>query len=727
MTAAPDHSPAPPAPTVLPSSGAAWAERWYGPLLILVCAAALCLRSAQLSEYLNLNPTATAPWQDGAVYWEWAARIATGQFQEATPFLAAPLYPYFLAAIRAAGGEFFAVYLAQLALHLLTGALIASATRIRAGEGAGLLAACFFFALSEPASFVLRILPNTLQLLLVAALWRTLAPLGGDLRRRGTSVAAGPLPISIGRGSAAGALVGLLALAMPQAQLLLPALAAWLAWPRSGRRDRASLLRRGLAAGAACLLAGALLILPATWHNHRVSGEFIPITAHSGITLQQGNSPASHGVYTTIAGVSANRDKMHADAARVYAEATGRPGTWGQIDAFFRARVIAYWQAQPVAAAELFSKKLWWFLTSWRYDDQYPVVLEREIGVADRAVLAPLQTPWLIGLAAAGLIAALRSPGRRGPEWLLIGLALLTTLVFFYTPRYRLCALPPLCGLAAYALFCVRSLPLPIAVTVALAVAPLAGELINKELFRIRAGGKSYAFDGAEIMRDPYRRVMAGTMVTRGDRALQGGETVAAKEWYARARSVDRENAAALRNLGALLLENGEEGGVLLLRESLVFDPDDAATQLRLYNVTAPRGKLLEAADYLNRVLERDPQNVEALLARSWMAATSEQPLLRNTITATEMAGRALSLAGPAADERADFLDVSAAAAAARGDFEAARREAQRAVEIAEKSGQRALAAEIQERRDGYAADQVWIGPPRLVRLPPLAPAHSTN
>jgi hypothetical protein len=96
-----------------------------------LCIVALLFRLAILDEFLRKNPVAERPWMDAWVYWEMAGKLAAGGWSDGSPFLSAPLYPYFLGVIRTVGGDLLAVYVVQLVMHLATAVLIGWTARRR--------------------------------------------------------------------------------------------------------------------------------------------------------------------------------------------------------------------------------------------------------------------------------------------------------------------------------------------------------------------------------------------------------------------------------------------------------------------------------------------------------------------------------------------------------------------------------------------------------------------
>lgn len=410
-------------------TAAAKLERRFVPALLAVCAVGVVLRALMLGEFVLRNPIAASPIGDGWVYWRWAERIAGGEILSETPFLSAPLYPYLLGLLGAMGLGLTGVYVVQLVMHVGTGLLIGLIARRVFGAVAGVLAAALFLLLADPAFDSTRILASTLQLLLVSVLLGQLVL----ARERETP----------GRWGLAGLLLGLFCLAYPAAVLLIPGLGAWLWW----RRERPA--RRG-GPVAAVVITACVVIAPATWHNWRATGgEFIPITAHSGITFLQGNTPEARGVYRAVPGISRSRELMHYDAAAVYRQATGKAGSWTQIDRYYRNQGLAFWRDHPAQALWLISKRVYLFFTARHYNEIHWPAIERRRGVGRLQWLAPVPTPWVLGLAAWGLLTVRKDVRRYGAEWALFLLPLLVVAVFFYSPRYRMVVLPVAVVLAA--------------------------------------------------------------------------------------------------------------------------------------------------------------------------------------------------------------------------------------------------------------------------------------
>ena len=407
------------------------AERSFGVILAGICLVGLVARVIILIEFTRDNPLAQTPISDAKLYWDWAGRIADGTLLGNTPFLSAPLYPYLLGLLRVAGGGLVTVYVTQMVLHLITAVVIGWIGRVRFGPTVGLLGAGLFLLLLEPAFDATRLLLSTLQLFLIVVLWVLLLH---AQQRPGVL-----------RCATTGLILGLNCLANPPMMILLVLIGLWIL----AASDR---WLKGLGYAGAMIIAALAVISPATVHNALACGEFIPITAHAGITFRQGNTPEARGTYTAIPGISKKREQMHGDVIRVYQQAGGRSASWRGADRYFLGQGLDYWRSHPLAAFKLAARKLYFFLAARNYGDVYLPNAELASGLGRWLRLAPLPTSWLMGPALVALLVMLRRPVRHGPEWMLLAVPLFVTVVFWYSPRYRIPAVPVLAVASAWAI-----------------------------------------------------------------------------------------------------------------------------------------------------------------------------------------------------------------------------------------------------------------------------------
>ena len=632
----------------------------WGPearVLVILLALGAALRLALLVDFLRSNPSAYAVGGDAAFYWDQAGRFAEGTWLADTPFLSAPLYPFLLGGLRRAGAGLTAVYFVQVILHLLTAWILAFVAGLRSGKWASVVVASMFLLLDEPAFSLVRVLPTTLQLALVATVLFLAARL---VRKPG-------LTSSLGLGAS----VGLLALAYPPAIVLIPFAGLWIwslkpaADPSAGRRSdghadcgkfpsvapRPPNPTQGLAYSGASVLAGLLMILPATLHNYLACGEFIPITAHAGITFRLGNIDGAEGTYTAVPGVRTFKATQHHDTARVYTEATGRSGSFRDVDRFFLRQGMDYLREDPGRAVVLMARKLYWFLTGRYYSDIYFPRLEQRDGWLHVAPLSPVPTAWLMGPALLGLWLGFRRPTFTAWEPILVVLALLVVLAFYYTPRYRVPAIPALCLAAALALVsawqaAVRS---PRAIRVALAVVLLLALSISTgtvnrvlgfdDLERYRwqfecNKGQTYAQLGryedalrCYQMADQFQSDEPVVLAAMAAAFIQLDRLEEARATCERLLKAAPQTLAAWLHVGTVHLRAGESAASeQAFRQAATLDPLDADAQLGLWFALTSQGRTAEGRAHLERAVELDPRNPVGLAEYGILLAESGQP-----------------------------------------------------------------------------------------------------
>jgi tetratricopeptide (TPR) repeat protein len=453
-----------------------------------------------------------------------------------------------------------------------------------------------------------------------------------------------------------------------------------------------------------------LFILTATLHNVKASGEVIPIAAHSGLTLALGNGPDARGGYTYLPGISERRSTQHESARRSYQASTGREGTWKEVDRHYRAVAVTWWREHPGAAAALFARKAYYFVSGVHYDDMMPVTLEREYGIARRSWLAPLPTPWLLGAALAALLATGLQVRRFMPELILLALPLVVVVLFLYSPRYRLPALPIVCGLAAMTLIHWRRLRIPKALVALLCLLPIAATLLNPVI----------GFDRPDDLRAPYARQLSGALMRQGHRELVSANLEEGESRLRAALEVEPANRIARRLLGEILLERGkpEEAVAMLRRAAEDYrrgppDPRALAMTYRLMgNGLAGMGRLAAAAESWTEALKLEPNHTATRIALAWLLATAEDESVRNGRAAAAHAEAARRLTHPV-DART--LDLLAAAAAEAGRFEEATVLARRALEILDPDADTGLAGAIARRLALYERRTAAREAPRMV------------
>ena len=427
-------------------------SRWGVILLLLVAAAIRLLYAREYvqrpeSRHLTLDALYHAYWANALVTGDWTppATQLDPEIQQ-HPYFRPPGYPFFAAAILAAAhGAWHAPMLAQMALGVASVWLALRIGRRWAGAGIGWgwaigMALTWSFPYFEgewlePALLVFL----GLSLVGLLAFW---------------------LDDRFGwPGFGAGILMGLYALVRPNALVLAPFIMFWGLWV-ARRRKRV----RGFAKGAVVFaLATAAVLAPAAIRNHRVSGEWVLVSANGGVNLYCGNNPNADG-YNPGAPEIGFWESF--DYARLLKTLPSRPGmTYTEADREFSRRAWVYIRTHPGRTVQLLWRKTLLFWGPREVGNNKDDDLERQAS----AVLRKLPLTFALAHAGFWLGAGLlfwsarrkrqsqTDTVRRAPVELAVLLAVLafslfvSYLPFIVSGRYRIPVIPFLLFFGAYA------------------------------------------------------------------------------------------------------------------------------------------------------------------------------------------------------------------------------------------------------------------------------------
>lgn len=191
------------------------------------------------------------------------------------------------------------------------------------------------------------------------------------------------------------------------------------------------------------------------------------------------------------------------------------------------------------------------------------------------------------------------------------------------------------------------------------------------------------------------------------------GEILALREDWAEAErqfrlalQINPQLVQAQYQLGCAELRQGRVDEALARFEALARRyPNYVDTYLGLAQAALSRDDPEQALDYCQRALALEPGWPSARRWQAWIYATTDEPHLRNGLRARALAEELLAgMKHPTAE----ILDVLAAAHAESGDYQRAAAEADRAVQIATRKQQSALAQRIAQRAALYRRGQPY-------------------
>ena len=428
---------------------------------------AFALRLALLDQYTTSPYFLPIGW-DPKAYDLWAQEIAAGHVFPGEAFHQPPLYPFLLGALYTLiGRDFYLIYLLQAAAGSLTVALLFVLGRACFDRLTGLLAALLWCFHGLAAMYTVKLLSETLTVLLVVllalALYRATArtitnpvSIAREGRPPGRPVAAPP-PIpgsthtntssdALLRWLGCGLLLGLCVALKPNLILLLPAV--WLHLWLNGRDSAAACIR----ACAAVTLGATVVLTPILVQNYAAEGDFIFVSWNGGGNLYSGNNPDAIGLPEPLPGVSQDRLWRPIDERDVVGRALGiaHPSA-GTISAYWSRQATTFMRDQPGRFALLLVQKFRLAISGMENAHMYYLAHERE-RFTPRYRLFPVNFYLLFPLAVVGLIATVAQWRRHALLYALIAASFASLLIFYVLTRFRLPAEPFLVLFAAHAL-----------------------------------------------------------------------------------------------------------------------------------------------------------------------------------------------------------------------------------------------------------------------------------
>ena len=196
----------------------------------------------------------------------------------------------------------------------------------------------------------------------------------------------------------------------------------------------------------------------------------------------------------------------------------------------------------------------------------------------------------------------------------------------------------------------------------------------------------------------------AAVQANLGSALLQTGLVDEAIVHLEEALKIDPTNVSTYSTLGYALLQKGQvDQSLASLQRALAIDPNDVAANFNLANTLLQIGRVDDAISHLQKAMAIVPDDAEAQKNMAWVLATWPEARVRDGAKAVELAERANQLT----DGRNPIMGATLAAAYAEaGRFPDATKTAESALEMANNSGNVALAELIRGQIALYRAGQ---------------------
>ncbi len=388
----------------------------------LVMGIAMVLRVIYLIQAQANDPLFFAPQMDALYHHQWAQAIVARTEFIADAYFRAPLYPFFLALLyRIFGVNLFVVRLVQALLGAVScGFLFLIGKRLfnrRSGLAVGLLMAVYPLFIYFDGELLIPVLLIFLVLAGFVAFY-----ISERFDRYWY------LP---------GFVFGLAALARPNILTFLAALFCWFLW-----RYRAGWWRRAVP----FFLAVLLPIVPVTVRNYVKSGQLILIAWQGGTNFYIGNNEFSDGTTAIVPGTRGSWWGGYNDVKVSAERALGRSLKGAEIDRYWMAQGLKFWQQNPGRALLLTLKKIYLLFAGYEVSNNRDIYFFKRYSFLNFLIFALpfFKFPFglVLPLALAGFYLSRNKWRSLLPVYLFITVYGFSFVPFFITARYRLPLVP---------------------------------------------------------------------------------------------------------------------------------------------------------------------------------------------------------------------------------------------------------------------------------------------
>ncbi len=383
--------------------------------------AAVLVRVFYLFDFSRSAVFPLSEYSDGHYYSLWARDIAAGDLLGTRVFMKWPLYAYFLGGLSKISGEdLYFVYCVQILMSACTCVFLYGIGKRLLSRPAALIGVALYLWYAMPAFYDTVPLYTSLALFLNVFFCNLLVRMQhAQFGRRlfGLGLLAGLCVLSQGNS---------FLFCAPAASLVI----------FSGP----NVLRRKIALGAGFLAGLGLVIGVVTARNFAVSGDFVPVAAHTGINFYIGNNPEADGLFYAPANISMNQEGMFRDAKALARYDTKKLLSPSEVSGYWFDKGLAFIRAHPVQYASLVWKKLClvFSLKEPLHDLEYSNALR---SVRALRVLIP-DLSLILPLALVGMAMSVRRFRDTGVLYIGVAAFSLSLLLFFVTTRYRILYVP---------------------------------------------------------------------------------------------------------------------------------------------------------------------------------------------------------------------------------------------------------------------------------------------
>jgi len=244
-----------------------------------------------------------------------------------------------------------------------------------------------------------------------------------------------------------GFLIGLSSLTSASILLFLPFLAFWVF-----RYFKEISKKRLIIHLAICFIGVSSVIAPVTLRNYLVGKDFVPITAHSGITFYAGNNYLTQGSFHLPRDIGRSLVEGKRNARAIAERSAGKELKPSEISKFWFDQGLDFIKKNPSRYLILASKKVFLFWSAQEIPDILPFSFFKQYAPLLKLPLFNFSLISPLALFGMFLCLKFKRPGV-SLLYLFIINSLLSTVIYFVNTRYKMLAVPYLIIFSAVSVY----------------------------------------------------------------------------------------------------------------------------------------------------------------------------------------------------------------------------------------------------------------------------------
>lgn len=548
------------------------------------------------------------PGDDVSYYKQWAEAIVFGETSK-TAFSGMPLFPYYLAVLfKLTGGHWAVVNFFNLLLGSLNCVLVYLLTKRIFSYPTAHIA-----SLLTATNFVLiyydwLMMPVTLLITLTLAI--LLAMSDG-------------FPRSFKEWLILGIFVG--AAGLGEAKFIIFAV---LFGGYFCRENRSMTFLNNIKILIPFILGLTVVLGGITVRNRIAGGEWIFISAQSGLSLYVGNNPAASGAFENPPFIRPSHIGQDEDQ-RIFVEKTlGRPVTLGEASEYYKKYALNFIFTQPVNYIKLLGKKLILLASDSEASHDIDMILQREL--KSRLDVNPYVL--ILPLALIGLTISFKYNLKSRPVVLVIASYLIYAMIYFVTTRQRAPILPLLIIFEAFTFVWiektlrVRQLKSFIgpAVFYALYACFFPPRFMDQSAYALLVNSKSGSvYDSRKdyvqaekfyLNALSYAPADANSYYNLGTAYLHEEKYDLARQAFLKSIELGKFNVDATFNLGYIYEQTGQtELAIRTYQDVLHMSPQSLDAAFRIANLYQKQGRCDLAGKYFEVIIKTKPVLTEEI------------------------------------------------------------------------------------------------------------------